>query len=58
LWVEYQSYAGSGCIYASFDQMRVSMDEAMQNRALFDLAFQEAPAAVDSDPAAVDEWEA
>lgn len=56
--VEYQSYASSGCIYASFDQLGVSMDEAMQNQALLDVAFQEALAAVESDPAVAAEWDA
>ena len=56
--VEYQSYAGSGCIYASFDQLGVSIDEAMQNQALLDVAFQEALAAVDSDRAVVAGWDA
>lgn len=56
--VEYQSYAGSGCIYASFEQLGVSMDEAMQNQALLDVAFQEALAAVDSDRAVVAGWDA
>lgn len=56
--VEYQSYAGSGCIYASFDRLGVSMDVAMQNQALLDVTFQQALAAVESDPAVVAGWDA
>lgn len=55
--VEYQSYAGSGCIYTSFDHLGVSMDEAMQNQALLDVAFQEALAAVETDSAVIAAWE-
>jgi hypothetical protein len=56
--VAYQSYAGGGCVYTSFAQLGVSMDEAMQNQALLDVEFQEALASVESDPAVVAGWTA